>query len=206
MKSFNLGNVWGRVAGVQKKKTDNEQEYLRIQVECANELYGNVKAFGRLWGKEKIEAFIDHFKKHPGATYRFKGFFSQYDDREGRRLSNFTFFDWMPFEGTEFRASFVLSGTIMDTHQDEESEVTISIHLSREGKDGYKDTEEEFKVYAFTASEASGVKAGDFIQVKGLLRAREPEDYFGMPSGAIKAYAMEIRISNKDKATTEGPF
>jgi len=204
MKPFNLGNVWGRVSGVKHKKTDKDRPYLQVQVECANELYGNVKAYGRLWGDDKITSFIDHFKQHSGAGFRLTGFFSQYDDPDGRRLSNFTFFKWAPFEGSEFRASFILAGEVTDI-KNEEGEGIIQLHLIREGKEGYKDNEESFRIYTLNAKDASGLKPGAFIQIKGLLRAREPEDYFGLPSGQVKAYAMEIKTKNNEE-DSQGPF
>ena len=196
MKHFNLGNVWGRVSGCKLQKSEQKTPYLQIQIECSNELYGNVKTYGRLWGQEKIDAFIDHYKKHPGHAYRFKGFFSQYDKEEGQRYSNYTFFEWHAVEGKEFRAAFVLTGEVTAVEK-VESEGKIHIHLIREGSGNYPDVEEDFEVYTMNSQEISGIEVGSLIQVKGMMRARDPEDYFGMPSGAIKPYVSEMKVIEK---------
>ncbi len=191
MKHFNLGNVWGRVASCKKEKSTRDTVYLQIQVECPNELFGNVKTYGRIWGKDKVEAFLDFHKKHPGQAYRFKGFFSQYDKEEGQRYSNFTFTNWQPIDGSEFRAAFILTGEITSLST-EAPEGKICLHLIREGQGDYRDIEEDFEVYTLNEQEIAGLQEGQVVQVKGLMRAREPEDYFGCPSGKIKPYLKEI--------------
>lgn len=197
MKHFNMANVWGRPTGDMKRTfSDGGKEYLIIQVECPNELYGNVKAYGRLWGTEKIDAFLDFFKKNPGATYRFRGMFSQYDKEEGVRYSNFTFFSWEEVKGKEFRAAFVLTGEVTAVKLlDDEGEHKIYLHLFREGTGGYKDIEEDFEIYTLNGDVIAGVQAGDTIEAGGLLRAKEPEDYLGRQRTAIKPYVMgEIKV------------
>ena len=187
-KHFNLGNVWGRVGGTKAEESTEGKPYLSIQVECPNDLFGNIKTYGRLWGKEKIDAFMDHYKKNPGTAYRFRGFFSQYDKEEGLRLSNYTFYSWDVFNGAEFRASFVLVGLVAAIEEKKE-EGMICLSLSREGA-----AEEEFVVYTLTLQDLAGISEGDVIEVKGVLRYKEPEDFFGASShGTVKPYVMESR-------------
>ena len=183
--------MWGRIAGCKKKYSGRDTVYLQIQIECPNELFGNVRTYGRLWGEEKVSAFLDYHKKHPGQVYRFKGFFSQYDKEEGLRFSNYTFTSWQPMNCNEFRAAFVLTGEVTSVSV-EGPDGKICLHLLREGQGDYKDIEEDFEVYALTAQEIVGINKGQVIQVKGVMRAREPEDYFGVPSGKIKPYVKEI--------------
>lgn len=197
IKHFNMANVWGRATGeMEIKTTDNGKEYIIIRVEAPNELFGNVKAYGRLWGTEKIAAFLDHFKKNPGGTYRFRGMFSQYDKEEGVRYSNFTFFSWEEVKGKEFRATFSLTGQVSAVASIE-GEGIIYLHLFRAGQAGYKDTEEDFVIYTLNNDVIAGITEGDTIEVGGLLRAKEPEDYLGRQNNQIKPYVMgEIKIKN----------
>lgn len=193
MNHFNLGNVWGSVSEITKKKTISGKPYLQIEIECPNELYGNVKTYGRLYGEQKVGAFIDFHKSHPGQAYRFKGFFSQYDKEEGKRYSNYTFFSWQPIETREFRAAFVLTGEVTAIATEGE-EGKICMHLLRKGQGSYQDIEEDFEVYTINKQEVAGIQDGQVIQAKGMLRAKEPEDCFGMPSGKIRPYVMEMRL------------
>lgn len=213
MKHFNMGNVWGRVAKVELEHSEGKgTPYLSIQVECGNELYGNVKTYGRLWGQKedmsKIDAFMDYYKKNPGSAYRFKGFFSQYDKDENRRYSNYTFFAWEAVNGKEYRAAFILVGEVTaiekETPQGQQTaETAIHLHLVREGQGSYKDNEEDFVVYAFTPRELDGIEDGDTIECAGLLRAREPEDDFGRQTGRIMPFAMEIKKRQNQDAPGE---
>lgn len=202
MKHFNMGNVWGKVAGFTEEISDNDKPYLAIQIECPNELYGNIKTYGRLWGRDKVDAFLDYHKKNPGTVYKFQGFFSQYDKEEGRRYSNFTFYSWSPVSGKEFRAAFVLTGEVTAAEKIN-GEGKIYLHLIREGQGTYKDIEEDFEIYTLNAQEVDGIKQGDLIETAGMLRTREPEDFFGRPSSAIKPYIKEMTIKKQTEVAEE---
>jgi len=194
MKHFNLGNVWGRVAGVKRETSSHKAPYLAITLECPNELFGNVKTYGRLWGEQRIEDFLGHFKAHPGQTYRFRGFFSQYTKRD-RVYSNYTFFSWEPVEGKEYRASFVLVGEVTHTSSDGQDGV-LCLHVVREGKNGHDDVEEDFEVRTLNTQDVHGLD-GDIVEAAGMLRAREPEDIYGRRSGDIKPYAMDVKVRRR---------
>ncbi len=202
LKDFNQGHIWGRISSFTKKKSDSRQPkpYLFLTIECANELYGNVQTFARLWGEEKIDKFLDYLKQHPHDAYRFIAFFSQYEEqREGKRLSNFTVFKWMPSTSNELRASFILRGTITktDTIFDE---LAMRIHVKRESGEGYDPTEEDFEVYLHPrASFIKGcsredIKEGSYVEVAGFMRTKEPEDGFGRTSSDVRPYVMEVEL------------
>lgn len=208
-KHFNMANVWGRPIGEMKReRSTGKKEYLIIQIECPNELYGNIRAYGRLWGTDKIAAFLDHFKKNPGSAYRFRGMFSQYDKEEEVRLSNFTLYGWEAISGNEFRASFLLTGIVTATQTlEHENEGVIFLHLFRQGQGSFQDIEEDFILYTLNAQDVAGLQEGDTIKVKGLLRAKEPEDYFGEKNGTIKAYIMsEINILKMQDEPAGEPY
>jgi hypothetical protein len=203
MKHFNAGNIWGRVAEVERKYSAGGTPYLSIQVECPNSLYGNVKTYGRLWGEDKGNAFFDYHKDHPGAAYRFRGFFSQYDKEEGKRYSNFTLYSWEAFEGGEFRAAFILTGEVTAV-ENKDGEGKLYLHLKREGQGDYRDVSEDFEVYFPNAQDVAGISEGDTVQVKGLLRYKEPDDYFGgSPSGPVKPYVKELKVYTAKDAPAE---
>lgn len=197
-KHFNKGVVWGRVADTKRDTSEGGTLYLSITMETPNELYGNVKTYGRLWGDEKIAAFEDHLKKNPGATYRFEGFFSQYTKKDAR-YSNYTFFQWQQVSGAEFRAAFVLTGVVQYVSGD-----LLGLHLVREGTNGRKDTEEDFEVYAHDLQKLAGVQEGDTVTVKGVLRYKDTEDYYGgAPEGPVRPYCMDVKLHQPDKAPAE---
>jgi hypothetical protein len=203
MKHFNSGNVWGRVASVEKDYSRGGAPYLSIQVECPNTLYGNIKTYGRLYGQNKIDAFFDYHKSHPGAAYRFRGFFSQYDKEEGLRYSNYTFFSWEVFEGGEFRAVFILTGEVTAV-ETKDGEGKLSLHLTREGTGDYQDVREDFIVYTPNVQDAAGISDGDTVQVKGVMSYKEPEDYFGgSPQGPVKPYVKELKVYKTEGAAEE---
>jgi hypothetical protein len=203
MKHFNAGNVWGRIAKVEKKHTTEGTPYLSVQVECPNSLYGNVKTYGRLYGESKVDAFFDYHKAHPGAAYRFRGFFSQYDKEEGKRYSNYTFFSWEVFDGGEFRAVFILTGEVTAV-ETKDGEGKLYMHLTREGTGTYQAMEEYFEVYTPNAQEIAGISAGNTVQVKGMLSYKEPEDYFGgSPQGPVKPYVKELKVYKTEGASEE---
>lgn len=194
-KHFNAGHVWGRVSKVKEERSNSGTPYLSIELECPNEMFGNVKTYGRLWGQEKIEAFMAFHKQHPGSAYHFQGFFSQFDKDEGKRYSNYTFFSWQQIEGKEFRAAFVLTGEVNATETTADGDGKLSLHLVREGQGSYKDIEEDFEVYALNAQQVTSLPDWTMVQVKGVLRYKEAEDYFGgTSSGPVRPYVMELKV------------
>lgn len=201
MKHFNAGFVWGRITKLKEELSNNGTPYLSIEIECPNGMFGNVKAYGRLWGADKITALLDAHKQHPGATYRLQGFFSQYDKDEGTRYSNYTFFSWQPVEGKEYRATFVLTGEVTGTEKMPDGDGRIHLHLVREGQGSYKDSDEDFQVFTLDIKKLDGLRDGALVQVKGVLRYKEAEDYFGATSsGPVRPYVMEIKVLEPEPA------
>jgi hypothetical protein len=207
LKHFNTGNVWGIPSDVTEEESDKQTPYLAITLRCPSEVFGNITAYGRLWAKRKgnvidktnIDAFLSWYKDHPGAACRFRGFFSQYDDRrESRRLSNYTFFSWEPVANPAPRASFVLVGEVIAIER-LENEGKLYINLIRPGQDGHDDIEEDFEVFTLSPQSVDGIDEGDIIEAAGYIRARVPEDEFGRPSSDIKPYVMDIKIRRKGK-------
>lgn len=198
-KHFNSGHVWGRVSKVTEDKADGTgTPYLSIELECPNEMFGNIKTYGRLWAsktdRSKVDAFLAFHKEHLGAAYHFQGFFSQYDKDEDKRYSNYTFFSWQEVTGKEFRAAFILTGEVTATETTADGDGKIYLHLVREGQGSHSDVEEDFEVYILNPQELAGIEDGALLQVKGVLRYKEAEDYFGGTAGGpLRPYVMEMK-------------
>jgi hypothetical protein len=194
-KHYNAGAIVGVLAEFTEKLSDGSPRipYLQMQFECASDIYGSVKAYARFWGRKKIDAFLDFHKKNPGQVYNFRGFFSQYDkESEGRRLSNYTVYEWAPTSSREFLASFILKGRVTAAEK-LESEGKIHLHLVREGANR-KTVEEWFEVYTMNAQDIDGLDNEAIIEAKGFLRAKSPFDAYGMPSTDIRPFIMELKI------------
>lgn len=195
LKHYNAGHVWGRIAGIVDKYSGEGTPYLAITVECPNDMFGNVKTYGRLWGQEKIDRFQADIKANPGAMWKLQGFFSQYD-KGADRLSNYTFFTWQIATAKELRAAFVLVGEVVRTEKADEGGL-IYLFISREGSGQYegKSIDEDFQVYMLNAQEVDGLHPESIIKVKGVLRYREAEDYFGdLPEGKVRPYVMDMKV------------
>lgn len=192
MKHFNAGNVWGKIATIERKKSDGQKVYAAIAVECSGS-QGAVRIFGRLWGESKVDEIIEWHKKNPGETVRLRGFFSQYE-KDGDILSNYTWFAFAPAPGQEYRAAFILVGEVMAINDE-----TLSLHLHREGAAGYDDTEEDFLLYFEDPAPAAGVELGATVKIKGTVRQAGGEDFFG-DSGETPARPTIYSI------TTDIPF
>lgn len=198
LKDLNSGTLWGRIASAIRKKSDGGKPYIFITLECGNEFLGNVQTYVRLWGEERVEKFLDYYKQHPHDAYRFFCFFNQYED-DGRTLSNYTAYKWVPYQGSELKATFILRGKITggDLSADEPY---LNLYLKREGDEGYEPAEEKFLVYLHPkmvfvkGASREDLKEGAHVEIAGYLRAKEPEDSFGRQSSDIRPYVMEMIV------------
>jgi hypothetical protein len=202
-KHYNSGHVWGRVAAAEEKAAEvTGTPYLAITLECPNEMFGNIKTYGRLWGRKKVERFMAYHKDHPGMAYHFQGFFSQYE-KDNQPLWNYTFFQWTPFTSSEFRVAFILVGEIVRTVKTDADGI-IFLYLEREGTGDREPVKEDFQIFTLNAQEVDGLEPGMIIKAKGVLRYKEAEDFFGdTPEGKVRPYIMELKTLG---ATGKEPF
>ncbi len=198
---YNGGAIVGIVSHHKERKSQGKAAipYLQMQIQCSSDLYGAVKVFANLWGRQKIDTFLDSLKGSPGRPYYFRGFFNQFDDEsEGRRLSNYTVYEFMPSNASDFMASFVLKGAVTDSRKLEDGTGKLYIHVAREGAND-QTVEEAFEIYTISAQEIDGLVEGSTIEAKGFLRARKPFDSYGMPETDIRPFAMEIKTLGKGR-------
>ena len=207
MKHYNSGHVWGRVVNAEEKsgkvregnKRKTGTPYLSLEIQCPNDVYGDITTFGRIWGRKKIDEFLALYRRDTAAAYHLQGFFSQYT-REAKVLSNYTVFKFSTSAQSDFRAAFILVGEVLSTGCEEEMGV-INLHVLREGSEGYEDMEEEFKVYTLNAQEVHGLNQGDALKVKGVLRYPEELDHYGdNTGGTVRPYVMEMQTIEKEEA------
>jgi len=178
------GTVWGRVVEARMSKSGRGTPYLVVLVDCSG-TRGNVRAYGRIWGKNRIDSFLSHYKRTPNASYRFRGFFSQYE-KDGQVLSNYTFFDWAEAPGEEARAAFVLRGEVVDV---DELCGVVRIRVAIDGANGGRPQEETFSVWA---SDFSRAVPGELVEAKGYLQQGDGADEFGDAIGPIRPVAKVL--------------
>lgn len=199
MNHYNAAHVWGRIVGVPTTKKSREGKgapYLRLEVSCYHPRFGNVRAYANLWGQKKIEGLVDEVKVHQRALIKFDGFLSQYED-EGKRYSNFTFYDWQPaaFEA-EPRAAFILVGEL---ERIDGGKVMLFLKRPKRGKED-EHIEERFELHLPDDCAMNGAMAGDLVKVKGYLRAAAGEDPFGENTSPIRPYVEHIEVKQTAKS------
>lgn len=197
-KHFNAGNVWGRIVKAEEKKTrDKKTPFLELEIDCASFQYGHVKAFGRLWGKEKIAALVKDHAGHKDAVYRLKGFYNQYTDND-IRYSGYSFYDYEVMAADVrpvLMASFILVGQVLNKEMID-GEGIVTLNVSRPQKDAMVD--EELTLYLFDLDPFFEIEDEDIIEVRGLLRKREAEDlYGGSTQDKFKPYIMQTTKRKK---------
>lgn len=206
IKHFNKGVVFGRLSDLVIKTSENNKKYMQLHLECPNDLHGDTRVYGRLWGDDRVEQLLGALKKDgklmKGTGLRLEGFFSQYDGEDGQRLNNFTFFKWKPFTGAEYRAAFILTGQIEDAYETEEGEGAIHLHIVRKGANE-QDVEEDFLVFTEDKDDILELQQGQIVHLKGLISEKGEEDYFGSTSGIFKAYVKEIKVLQVEEVVRE---
>lgn len=198
IKHFNKGVVFGRLSDLKEKTADSENKtrYLQLNLECPNELHGDTKIYGRLWGDDRIDNLLKTLNQNgklmKGTALRLEGFFGQYDGEDNRRLNNYTFFKWKLINSAEYRAAFILTGEIHDVYA-KDGECCVHLHIIRSGANS-KEIEEDFVLFTEDEGDVAGFKKGETVHLKGVISEKGREDYFGGTSGSFKAYIKEIKI------------
>jgi hypothetical protein len=216
LKPLKLGNVWGVVSDVQQKKSERGtgKPYLFLTINIDNPLLGQFKTFGRIWGEKRITDFLELHKKNKTKIFRLTGFFSQYNDSEsGTRYSNYTFTRFqISSPEQEKKAAFVIIGKVLEKLDDGKNQiVTVQVYTPK--TEHYEATIENYELYLHPDTNYMGynsfaafeeITVDDPVQTSGYLRAKEPEDEFGMMTNAIKPYISSL--SKIQIKTEEEPF
>ena len=185
---FNAGNVWGRIISAEKGKSQKGVPYVWIKIDCSGE-HGSFYVSGRMWGAEKVDGLISHFKKNPAETIRFRGFMEQFTKKVA--YWNFTFYSWEPATGKPHKAAFVLRGEVTGTGVEtvgDREDGRVGMHLRRPGKNDYPDIEEDVDIFIAAADRLRDVLPGQMWEFKGYISQGGGEDEFGMAGGMIRPY------------------
>ena len=199
-KHYNQGNVWGIVTKAEEGKTkEKHTPYLDIETDCSSEECGRIRAYGRLWGKEKIEAFKTAHTENEKAVFRLKGFYGQFTDEHGVTYSSYTFYDFQRLDGPPKggqRAAFILVGELTGKELiDGEGEFTIE--LERSGRE--TTTEQKLTLRLLDLDGYYEVELFDLVELRGLIRKREGEDIFGgSTDDPIRPYVMQVKKRKRD--------
>ncbi len=201
-KHFNAGNVYGKVTEVKEEKSDKGKPYLQISVDVSGDKSGRVTAYCRMWGEERITPFMNEWRRFPSETYWFRGFLGQYKSKTGDLLSNFTVFSHER-KTSEKRAVFILKGVV--SHQPSSLNCggqRFLIETIREGASGKEDIE-SFEVWSPGEKLLDPVSKGDLVEVKGLIRQKDVDGFYGGSDGPVRAYVDVLKIITQE---TDCPF
>ena len=78
----------------------------------------------------------------------------------------------------------------------------VGLYLLREGMSGREDTENVYEVHLIDGQLMAGFAEGDNVRVKGVMRYKATEDYFGdVPEGLVRPYVMEVKSIKAETAT-----
>lgn len=198
VKHYNAAYVFGRIAEVPTEKLSNEGKgapYLRLKINCYRPEFGNVQAYGNLWGRKRIDDCLAAYKKDSRQLFKFSGFFSQAPEtQEHGRYANFTFIGCEVLDEAKLRAVFVLKGMIARIEGEK-----LALHLEREMKPKKEGAEpkiqrEDFDLYLLDRQAAKGITEGDVVEIKGKLRARDGEDEYGGNTSPVRPYIEELKL------------
>ena len=194
-KHFNQGNVWGTVVKTKEGETKKKKTpFLDLEINCGNSEYGGVKAYGRLWVKEKIAAFLEAYEDHEKDLFRFKGFYGQYEEH-GLTYSSYFLYDFKPVGETVLkggpRAAFILVGDLIRKELvDGEAQVTLEVIRPA----GESESEEKLSLWLFDLDPYYQIEIGDLVEMRGHLRKREAEDFYGgSTDDPIRPYVMATK-------------
>lgn len=192
MKHFNQGTVWGKINELTQRKTHNDKPYLWMEILCDNPDYGQIKTYGRVFGKDKVEELKNKFKENPDALYMFKGLFHQFEKDE-KILSNYTFFQYSEIvDGKQDpRAAFILKGDVKEINTEDD---LYLIKLNTKIELGDNENETLFHLYSTDPEYVKDLIEGKPAEVKGYVRPAEDMDEFGSNSGRVKPFIFKAKV------------
>jgi len=196
-KHFNAGNVFGKITEVKEEKSDKGKPYLQISVDVSGDKSGRVTAYCRMWGEQRINEFMNEFRRCPSDQYWFRGFLGQYTSKTGDVLSNFTVFNFERKQA-EKRAVFILKGVV--SHRPSgttDGGQRFLMDVTRDDGKG-EDNTENFEVWVPGDKLLDVVSEGDLVEVKGLVRQKDVDGFYGGSEGPVRAYVDVLKIIPAD--------
>lgn len=207
MSHFNRAVVFGFIDDI-KDDDKCKQPNLSLTINCAYSKHGNVKAFGRLWGKDAVASFKKSFTK--GRHVRMTGVLTQYTGKDNAVKTSFNFFKAEPWEPTQDqhsfkRATFILVGEVV-SYQDGEDEGVLQLRVCLQAKG--QDKADEHVLQLIVPSSLSLDFIAEFpeganVRIKGRLA--QTEDEYGDVVKYTRPLVNEVSFA-KEKAGEEVPF
>ena len=199
MKHFNQAIVKGVLYEYTKKSAEKggqKRRFLELVVTCPHPQYGNVRVFGRLWGK-KVDDFMKSSKN--GDLLKLSGNLAQYKDRKEETKTNFSCFSfeaWKPEEDKHphKRATFILVGEVI-SYDDGGTEPYLTLKVKLEGENFLKEETFELSVPGSVCDAFSAPEPGSLVRVKG--RIIQDEDDFGDVVVPSRPVIKELEFLNK---------
>lgn len=204
-KHFNRAHVWGEVREFTKKTTEKGgKPFIEVVMDCRYPAYGNVRAFGRLWGEKGYKAWMDAVR--PGSLVKLTGGMSQYGE-PGAVKTNFNFYSFEPWDPEKDnhkhrRAVFILLGEVVDYEDLVEAKLTLKLRNEEEGREA---KEALFELIVGPGAEnKDGVvlEPGALVRVKGHLL--QEEDEFGDIVKPCRPVVVEVQATKGGQV--EVPF
>ncbi len=190
---FNSGHVFGRVTEVEELLSSGGKPYLSIKMNVSGAKSGQATAFCRVWGEKRCQDFMGLFKTKPAALV-LRGMMTSYcDDEKNIFYNNFTCFS---AEATtaEARAVFILRGEVDQVTATTDGGQRVLLRVIREAKDAYQESSELFELWLQGEKLFDAVAAGQDIEVKGMIRQGEVDDFYGGGDGPVRAYVDKLKI------------
>jgi hypothetical protein len=201
-KHFNAGNVFGKITEVKEESSNGGKPYLQISVDVSGDKSGRVKAYCRMWGEQRINEFMNEWKRFPTEAYWFRGFLGQYTSKSGDVLSNFTVFNFER-KADEKRAVFILKGVVSHhPSRTNDSGQRFLLDVTREGANGKEETE-SFELWSPGEKLLDPVNLGDLVEAKGLVRQKDVDGFYGGSEGPVRAYVDLLKIIPLDAVSDE---
>lgn len=198
VKHFNSGNVFGPITEINEDESTGGKQYVQITVDVSGSKTGRATAYCRMWDPKRYQPLLDDFRNNQGGEYALRGFISQYS-KDGNTYNNFTVFEWER-KPAERRAVFILKGEV--SHHPSglnDGGQRFLISVVRKDTNG-KEQEEVFELWSQGEKLLDKVSMGDLVEVKGMVRQADPDDFFGGSDGPIRAFVEKLRIIPMDAA------
>ena len=192
MKHYNSGSVFGRVTEVKEEESSGKKPYLSLKVQVSGEKSGNATAFCRIWGEQRCREFLELHKQNPGSL-ALKGMMTSFCDEKNHFYSNFTIFSWEP-KVAEPRAVFILRGEVDVVSGTTDGGQRMLLKVIRDAKEGYQESAELFELFCQGEKMLDVVKSGDLLEVKGLIRQEEVDDFYGGGDGPVRSYVERLKV------------
>lgn len=183
---FNKATVYGSLLKTPELKETEEtgKKYASFQIQCANDLHGNVRVYGKIWGDRAV-SFVGAVKA--GDKIRLEGVLQQYKNDQEQLVTNFVFFNWEPCtekQAKELRAVFIMVGEVTgltEASSDEEGRHSdqweVEVLFEQEATEERQARSETFLFRMEKGEGQAPELIGETVQLAGVLE--QPADYFG---------------------------